>query len=293
LVKIACYVESYNFSDPQEMQALLKFKKTAEKMKHEFDFLWKQNLGDIPHYNSLFIRATTDPLYTAYIVSKIGWENGLKVLDTPHSIKVCSNKIHMYRLLERNNIPLIPTVILTKEQLHHRFIEEAFKKLGCPLVVKAPYTSFSKYVEKVRCETSFRNVCKRFFRKSDIVVLQKFVPTLFDWRVGVLNEEILYVCRYVMPKGKWKHGMKLRGKSKFIWGRTTSISRYAAPEKLKEVALKACKAIGNNDLFGVDIKEVDGHYYVVEVNDNPSIYSGYEDAKDKDIYQKIIEALTD
>jgi len=31
----------------------------------------------------------------------------------------------------------------------------------------------------------------------------------------------------------------------------------------------------------------------VEVNDNPSIYAGFEDRKDKDLYGKIIDYLTD
>ncbi len=59
---------------------------------------------------------------------------------------------------------------------------------------------------------------------------------------------------------------------------------------MKEIALKACEAVGDG-LFGVDLKEIDGEYLVVEVNDNPSIYAGQEDAKDKDIYEKIIRYL--
>jgi glutathione synthase/RimK-type ligase-like ATP-grasp enzyme len=46
-------------------------------------------------------------------------------------------------------------------------------------------------------------------------------------------------------------------------------------------------------LYGVDIKEVDGEFVVVEVNDNPSIYAGYEDLRDKDLYAKIINYLTE
>ncbi|MEM2093345.1 MAG: hypothetical protein QXE16_03570, partial [Candidatus Bathyarchaeia archaeon] len=65
-----------------------------------------------------------------------------------------------------------------------------------------------------------------------------------------------------------------------------------APEKLKETALKACSIIGNG-LYGVDIKEINGQYLVVEVNDNPSIYRGYEDLRDKDLYEKIIRYLAD
>jgi glutathione synthase/RimK-type ligase-like ATP-grasp enzyme len=46
-------------------------------------------------------------------------------------------------------------------------------------------------------------------------------------------------------------------------------------------------------LYGVDIKEVNGEPVVVEVNDNPSIYAGYEDLRDKDLYTKIINYLTE
>jgi glutathione synthase/RimK-type ligase-like ATP-grasp enzyme len=147
-------------------------------------------------------------------------------------------------------------------------------------------------VEKAACETSFREVAKRYFKRSDILAIQKFTPTTFDWRVGVLNNEVLYVCKYLIPKGKWKHGAKLRGKPTVVWGRTVSLKKQNAPAKIKEVALQACKVVGKG-LYGVDIKEVNGEPVVVEVNDNPSIYAGYEDLRDKDLYTKIINYLTE
>ncbi|MBC7130389.1 hypothetical protein H5T51_04095 [Candidatus Bathyarchaeota archaeon] len=118
------------------------------------------------------------------------------------------------------------------------------------------------------------------------------MPTRFDWRVGVLNNQVLYVCKYMMLKGKWKHGAKRRGKPSFIWGRAIAVKRDNAPQRLKETALKACSIIGNG-LYGVDLKEIGGEYLVVEVNDNPTIYSGYEDLRDNDIYEKIIKYLTE
>ncbi len=63
------------------------------------------------------------------------------------------------------------------------------------------------------------------------------------------------------------------------------------PPRLREVALKACSVIGKG-LYGVDLKEVNGDYVVVEVNDNPSIYAGYEDSSDPDIYNRIINYLS-
>ncbi|MEM3377530.1 MAG: RimK family alpha-L-glutamate ligase [Candidatus Bathyarchaeia archaeon] len=292
MTKIACFVEKYNFSDPAEEAALQNFKRAAENSGREFKFLFKEDIPEIPAYNAVFIRATTDPLNTAYVVSKTAWTLGLKVIDDPESIKVCANKIHQYALFEKFNIPRIPTLFLSRYELNHKKILDVFVTLGKPVVIKAPYTSFSRYVEKAACETSFREVAKRFFRKSDVIAVQKFVPTAFDWRVGVLNDEVLYVCKYMIPKGRWKHGAKLRGKPTVIWGRTVAVKKQNAPEKLKEVALKACRVVGKG-LYGVDIKEVDGDYVVVEVNDNPSIYAGYEDQKDKDLYEKIIACLAE
>jgi len=290
--KIACFVEKYNFSDPREEAALHNFKLTAEKSGQEFDFLFRGDIEKIPKYNAVFIRATTDPLYTAYIVSKTAWELGLKVIDDPESIKICANKIHQYALFEKFNVPYIPTVFLNKDELHHKKITDIFEDLGKPVVIKAPYTSFSRFVEKAACETSFREAAKRFFKKSDVLAVQRFMPTAFDWRVGVLNDEVLYVCKYMIPKGKWKHGAKLRGKPTFIWGRTVSLKKQNSPVRLRKVALKACRVVGKG-LYGVDIKEVDGGYSVVEVNDNPSIYAGYEDLRDKDLYAKIITHLAE
>ena len=288
--KIACFVEKYNFSDPREEEALQNFKFTAENLGHEFNFLFRHDIPEIPKYDAVFIRATTDPLYTSYIVSKTAWELGLKVVDDPESIKICGNKIHLYALFKKYDVPHIPTVFLDKDELHHKRLLDIFEFFGKPVVLKAPYTSFSKYVEKVACETSFREVAKRFFRKSDVLVVQKFMPTAFDWRVGVLNNEVLYVCKYMIPKGRWKHGAKIRGKPTFIWGRTVALKKENAPIELKEVALKACSVVGKG-LYGVDIKEVDGNYIVVEVNDNPSIYARYEDLRNKDLYEKIIAYL--
>jgi glutathione synthase/RimK-type ligase-like ATP-grasp enzyme len=50
------------------------------------------------------------------------------------------------------------------------------------------------------------------------------------------------------------------------------------------------KCVGDG-LYGLDVKEIDGEFYVIEINDNPSFYHGLEDTKDKDLYSKIIDRL--
>ncbi len=48
--------------NPREAEALDYFKQTAERMGHKFNFLFRNGLSEIPKYNAVFIRATTDPL---------------------------------------------------------------------------------------------------------------------------------------------------------------------------------------------------------------------------------------
>ena len=74
-------------------------------------------------------------------------------------------------------------------------------------------------------------------------------------------------------------------------GKVECIPVDQAPSGLLKTALKATSLIGKS-LYGVDMKEVDGKYYVIEINDNPNIDSGTEDKilKDK-LYSTIMDVL--
>ena len=61
-----------------------------------------------------------------------------------------------------------------------------------------------------------------------------------------------------------------------------------APAYVVETALRAANLVGDG-LYGVDIKEAAGKCYVMEVNDNPNIDAGIEDAVLKDaLYREIV-----
>jgi glutathione synthase/RimK-type ligase-like ATP-grasp enzyme len=60
-----------------------------------------------------------------------------------------------------------------------------------------------------------------------------------------------------------------------------------APPGLIQTAVRAASLFGDG-FFGVDAKVVDGRVMVMEVNDNPNLDAGYEDALLKDaIYDEI------
>src|SRR5512136_1517748 len=112
-MKIACFVELYNFEGKSERGALNKFKSTAESMGHTFEFIYKDDIPRIPDFDSLFIRATTDPSNVAYIASRLAEQSGLKVIDDPHSIRACSNKAVLHDLFLKNDIPAPKSILFT------------------------------------------------------------------------------------------------------------------------------------------------------------------------------------
>jgi glutathione synthase/RimK-type ligase-like ATP-grasp enzyme len=40
--------------------------------------------------------------------------------------------------------------------------------------------------------------------KSELIIAQEFLPTAFDWRVGIFDRQPLFACRYYMAKRHWQ-----------------------------------------------------------------------------------------
>jgi glutathione synthase/RimK-type ligase-like ATP-grasp enzyme len=103
-----------------------------------------------------------------------------------------------------------------------------------------------------------------------------------------LRGEPLYVCQYMMSRGHWqivKHGEGGRVEA----GGANAFAVEDAPKDVVDLAVRAANLIGDG-FYGVDIKATPQGFYVIEVNDNPSIDTGYEDKVLKDeLYRRIIQ----
>ena len=159
-------------------------------------------------------------------------------------------------------------------------LPRAADELGLPLVVKIPDGSFSRGVHKVNTPEELRRIADELFEETDLLLAQKFLPTEFDWRVGVLAGEPLFVCQYRMARGHWqivKH--RADGSAREGGFRTFGVDQ--APRDLIDIAVRAARPIGEG-FYGVDIKETDHGFVVMEVNDNPNLDHGVEDQVGKD-----------
>ncbi|WP_234569105.1 RimK family protein [Rhodohalobacter sp. 614A] len=268
---------------PSDEKALQRFIRAAESLDFHTELITKDDYSRINEFDALFIRETTSVMHHTYRMARKAAAEGLVVIDDPESILMCTNKVYLAELLTKHQIPAPETLIISPETA-----EIVPEKLGFPCILKQPDSSFSQGVVKVNDQNEFKEKSNQLFEKSDLLIAQQFIPTTFDWRVGILNGEPLYGCKYHMARKHWQIYERTEG-GKTYSGNADTLAIEDMPKDVVKNALKAAKLIGNG-LYGVDVKEIDGKVYVIEVNDNPSIDSGCEDAVLKDkLYQAIMD----
>jgi glutathione synthase/RimK-type ligase-like ATP-grasp enzyme len=287
MAKIAIFTERYTIRDAAELTALTNFRMAAFDLGHQLDFIFKNELKYLGNYDAVFLRALTDPLNTTYVVARLAELRGMRVLDHAESIRICCDKVNMYSRLMRQQVSLPDTTFLQESELTEANASELFETMGLPLVLKAPNSSFSAYVEKVNTPADFVRIGKKFLRRADRIIVQQYMPSDFDWRVITLAGQVIAVLKYLFVQDKWK--LMERG-SGGEWAKVVGIPLEQVDPRLLKVALQAADAIGQS-LYGIDIKEVAGEYYVIEVNDNPTIAAGEEDSANPEIYSLIIRYL--
>ncbi len=284
---LGVFVDRQTLGNAEQLTALLRIRDTAEQMGHTLSFIFPVDIKRIARLDGLFIRSRTDPMNISFVAAKMAEFHRVRVIDDPDSIQICSDKINMYLHMVRRDVPIPQTLFLQKSQLTPAHATEVLEQLGTPVIVKEPSTSFSARVEKVDTVPDFLRVAKRFIKLSDWIVAQAFVESQFDWRVGVLNGEVLYACKYIIPSESFKIQATVNGH--VVYCAVKSVPQERVPSRIVDVALQAAGAVGSG-LYGVDIKEKDEQVYVIEVNDNPSLESG-EDEYYPLIYEKIISHL--
>lgn len=280
---LAILVNEAEKEPPSNAKALKAFEKAAEDLGFSVDFLDKGDYGHVAEYDALFIRETTAVNHHTYRFSRRAAREGLVVVDAPESILRAANKVFLAQLMERHRIPQPKTLLL-----HRANLDEVARELGFPMVLKQPDSQFSKGVIKVDNAAAFKRETREFLERSDLIVAQAFEPTDYDWRVGVLDGQPLYACRYFMAKEHWQI-VKRDDKGAKHEGDHETLDVAHVPKLVLSVAVQAARAVGDG-LYGVDLKQFGSVVKVIEVNDNPNIDHGIEDLVLKEqIYRRIME----
>ncbi len=277
---LAILVDLEESNAPSNKKALDFFVSSGEEMGLNIDIIDKNEGKAIGEYDALFIRATTAVNHYTYRLARRAAQENLVVIDDPQSIIKCTNKIYLAELLNTHQIRTPHTVFLNKYDTQLPAIE-------FPCVLKKPDSAFSLGVVKIEDEGSLKNSLKDFFKTSDLVLAQHFIPTEFDWRIGILDNKPFFACRYFMAKNHWQI-YDWYGAEEKKEGKCETIPINEVPEAIIKIALKSTKLIGDG-LYGVDIKSKGETHYVIEINDNPNIDHGIEDKILGDnLYQQIM-----
>lgn len=255
---------------PSDERAIRRFEKAFAEEGIRADLLTADDHGRLPQYDALFLRATTGVEHYTYRLARRAEAHGLVVIDDPESIVRCTNKVYQAELFARHGIPAPPTLVV-----HEDNVAEIGPSVGFPCVVKKPDGAFSRGMVLLQGPEEVEPHLRTLFTESELVVAQAFTPTAFDWRVGVLDGEVLWCCRYHMARGHWQ--IALGEGSGARYGRVEALELDAVPHGVLALGVRAAGLVGSG-LYGVDIKDVDGRFLVMEVNDNPNVEAGYEDA---------------
>jgi glutathione synthase/RimK-type ligase-like ATP-grasp enzyme len=256
---------------PSDAKALRRFGRAAREVGIDARQIDHGDAGAIAEFDALFIRETTSVDHPTYRLSRRAASEGLVVIDDPISILRCTNKVFQAELFKRRGIPHPRTVVA-----HEGNADAIAEAVGLPCVLKRPDASFSEGVVRIETQEQLAAQLGEFLGDSELVVAQEYTPSSFDWRIGVLGGEPLYACRYHMARGHWQV-VATGASGRRRYGRVEALPLTEAPSGAVEIAVRAASLIGDG-LYGVDVKEVNGGFLVMEVNDNPNIDAGYEDA---------------
>ncbi|ROM98110.1 RimK family protein [Pseudomonas brassicacearum] len=271
---------------PSNAKALENFIRVGKGLGIDVDLIEKKDYSRIAEYDALLIRETTSVDNHTYRFAKKAESEGLVVMDDPTSILRCTNKVYLTDLLKSHQLGMPATEILYKERPED--FERVGERLGFPLVLKIPDGCFSRGVIKVESQQALLDATAELFEHSVLLLAQEFFYTEYDWRIGVLNRKPIFACQYFMSKGHWQiYNHKAKGQD--INGECRTLAVHEAPRAVVDLAVKTANLIGDG-LYGVDLKQSGDKVVVIEVNDNPNMDAGIEDAYlQDDLYSLVLE----
>lgn len=270
---------------PSNKAALRNFELACKRIGVDVEYIEKEDYARLPEFDALWIRETTAVNHHTYRFARRAAAEGLVVIDDPDSIVKCTNKVYLAELLTCNRIPVPKTLIVHEDNRH-----DVARLIGFPCILKQPDSSFSQGVEKVSSAAELDAALERLLKESDLIIAQEFMPTDFDWRIGVLDGQPLFAAKYHMAPQHWQIA-KNGSDGSPTYGDVEALALDQVPPNVMTTALQAARLIGDG-LYGVDLKQHNNQACIIEVNDNPTIMAGYEDTvAGMAIYERLAETF--
>jgi len=250
----------------------------------------KDTDAEIETHNSIiFVRAgAIETLASQSMVSSLQ-DIGFLVVNDLDSMLVCDNKMSNALMMERNNIPIPRTSIISNEAS----IEDSHKRVGgkFPVIIKTLKGTQGVGVMKVDSMSSLTGVCQSLWKYEADLLIQEYMEMKSDIRTLVIGGKVLASAE------------RIREEDNKDFRNNVHLGARTEPYNLspKEIAVIKAAARASGAMYcGVDHAVVNGKPYIIEVNGSPGIRSHFEGydpwteekqgkITDKQVLEKIIQ----
>lgn len=208
--------------------------------------------------------------------------SGIKVFNSREAIENCDDKVLTYLALAKANIPTpatypAPLCYKPGSTVPKAALKRIATELSFPIIVKESFGSLGKGVYLAKDEKELETLANRLIDHPHL--FQKFVSTSYgkDVRVIVIGGEVVGgMIR--QSENDFRSNVAAGGRAE----------KYGLSDGIKEIALKAHKALGL-DYSGVDILfDENGKPIVCEVNSN-AFFKSFEAVTHINVARKYAE----
>lgn len=208
--------------------------------------------------------------------------SGIKVFNTREAIENCDDKVLTYLALAKANIPTpatypAPLCYKPGSAVPKAALKRIATELSYPIIVKESFGSLGKGVYLAKDEKELETLANRLIDRPHL--FQKFVSTSYgkDVRVIVIGGEVVGgMIR--QSENDFRSNVAAGGRAE----------KYGLLDEIKEIALKAHRALGL-DYSGVDILfGENGKPIVCEVNSN-AFFKSFEAVTHINVARKYAE----
>lgn len=208
--------------------------------------------------------------------------SGIKVFNSREAIENCDDKVLTYLALAKANIPTpatypAPLCYKPDSTVSKAALKRIATELSYPIIVKESFGSLGKGVYLAKDEKELETLANRLIDRPHL--FQKFVSTSYgkDVRVIVIGGEVVGgMIR--QSENDFRSNVAAGGRAE----------KYELSGEIKEIALKAHKALGL-DYSGVDILfGENGKPIVCEVNSN-AFFKSFEAVTHINVARKYAE----
>lgn len=232
---------------------------------------------DLTEFDAIYLRTgDEDKMFSEHILEVLN-ESGVVTQAENDAYAYEANKFYAVKILSENDVE-VPDSVYT---LSPDTAVQAAEELGYPVIMKTIGGSGGQGVMRASSEGELKPVMDTMKAFEQDICLQEYIEHAgSDNRILVVGDQVFGYGRTSAGEEEWRSNISEGGVREEI----------EITDEMKNTALTAARATGF-DICGIDIIEVDGEYFVLEVNGAPGLNEAINEKVGDDVILRIVERM--